>query len=476
MGTVREREDKYEVPPDFSVTEGLLPLVGDGTRVVQREQVLDSAYFDTPDRALLRHRVTLRRRNSATESGWQLKVPAGKARTELHRGDVSADEIPAPLADVVAGIVRGRSLSQVARLRTHRVTHRLLGRDESPLVELAEDTVRASVGADDQDWREVEVELGASGDEKLLDFVGRRLRQAGARPSRYPSKLARVLPLDERPPAGPLTAYLRAQHDRLIGEDMGLRRGRGDVHDARVAIRRMRSTLRTFGALFEAEPRHWLDDELRWFAGLLGEVRDREVLRSHLDGALDELPVEQVLGPVRARIDEQLFSEAVEQRAEVDATMRGERYLALLDRLERFVHAPPLRMKPSTKRLRKYADRAARKAIRRLDQALDAQPSEVDAALHRARKQAKRARYAAELVGPVVGRPATKQARRFEKLQDILGAHQDSVVTAALLHDLGARAGSTGGENGYTYGLLLAREQQRGAAAREQARKWRRRH
>jgi CHAD domain-containing protein len=273
-----------------------------------------------------------------------------------------------------------------------------------------------------------------------------------------------------------MTAYLRAQYERLIAEDVGFRRGHGDVHDARVAIRRLRSTLRTFRPLFVAELRQALDDELRWFAGLLGEVRDREVLRRYLGRVLDEVPDEQILGPVRIRVNEQLLSEAVHQRTEVDEAMRGERYLALLERLERFVHDPPLRRTPSNKRLRKRADRAARKATRRLDQALAAEADAMGAALHRARKQAKRARYAAELVRPIVGRPAKKRARRFEKLQDILGEHQDSVVTAAVLHEFGVRAGNTSGENGFTYGLLLGREQQRGAAAREQARRWRRKH
>jgi CHAD domain-containing protein len=474
MSSVREREDKYEVPPGFSVTEGLRPLVVDGVRVAQREQVLDNAYFDTADRALLRHRVTLRRRRGETENGWQVKLPAGRARTEIHRGDASDDEIPGPLAEVVSGIVRGRPLAEVARLRTHRVTHRLLGRDEAPLVELADDTVHAAVGDLTHEWREVEVELGESGDEKLLAFVGKRLRRTGARPSPYPSKLARVLPSDGRPNHEPLSAYLRKQYDRLITEDVRLRRGQGDVHDARVAIRRLRSTLRTFRPLFEPGSTRSLDAELRWFGGLLGEVRDREVLRRHLDGALDALPAAMILGPVRARVDEHLLSEAVRHQMDVDAALRSERYLTLLDRLERFGQELPLRDEPTRKKLRKRADKAARKAMRRVDRALDADPDAMGGALHQARKQAKRARYAAELVRPITGRPAKKQARRFEKLQDILGEHQDSVVTSALLHDLGRRAGSTAGENGFTYGLLLCREQQRGVVAREQARRWRR--
>jgi CHAD domain len=129
----------------------------------------------------------------------------------------------------------------------------------------------------------------------------------------------------------------------------------------------------------------------------------------------------------------------------------------LLNNVERIVQDPPLHAEASPKTLRKRARRAANKATKRLAQAFDAgEGQEADVRLHSARKATKRARYAAELVRSVIGKRAKKQAQRFEELQDILGEHQDSVITAEVMRTLGAQAGSTAGENGFIYGLLFA--------------------
>jgi CHAD domain-containing protein len=97
-------------------------------------------------------------------------------------------------------------------------------------------------------------------------------------------------------------------------------------------------------------------------------------------------------------------------------------------------------------------------------------PGADDAALHGARKAAKRARYAAEAAAPVLGRKAAKaRIARFRAVQEVLGEHQDSLVAADLLRRMGAVAGTTPGQNGFTYGLLYAREQQLASAARRDA-------
>jgi len=475
VSTYREREDTYDIPGELSVTDALMPLVDDSRRIGQQEHDLENVYFDTADGDLLRQRITLRRRQGGSDSGWQLKVPAGAARTEIHVAD--AQRIPDELADLVAGVARGRELHEVARLQTHRVTHLLLDERDAVLVDVDDDTVRVTTGDGSSEWREVEVELGERGDERLLAAVSDQLRRAGATPSPYPSKLARALSPDDSAGGEPLSDYLRTQYERLIAQDVALRRGDGDVHKARVANRRLRSTLRTFRPLFQPGSTQPLEDELRRHAGQLGEVRDREVLRGYLDGAVRELPAELILGPVRARIGQQLQGDAVRARAEIDTAIRSESYLAFLDKVERFVRQPPLRADPAPKQLRKRAGRAARRTMRRLDRAVrSGEGAAADLALHRARKAAKRARYAAELIRPVAGKRAKKQARRFQALQDVLGEHQDSVVTAQVLHEFGARAGSTAGENGFTYGLLFCRERQRAARTREQARCWLLRH
>ena len=66
-----------------------------------------------------------------------------------------------------------------------------------------------------------------------------------------------------------------------------------------------------------------------------------------------------------------------------------------------------------------------------------------DQELHKARKAGKRARYAAELAHPVLGKKTQKAVKEYQDLQDILGEHQDGVVAADLLRRLGAGTAAT---------------------------------
>jgi hypothetical protein len=59
-----------------------------------------------------------------------------------------------------------------------------------------------------------------------------------------------------------------------------------------------------------------------------------------------------------------------------------------------------------------------------------------------------------------MGKQATKTVKTAKKLQTLLGEHQDSVVSAAFLRRLGAQAGVEMSHNGFTYGILLAKEWQ----------------
>ena len=53
---------------------------------------LENAYFDTTSGSLRELGVTLRRRIGGGESGWQLKVPTGSARTEFRSGSTRRAE------------------------------------------------------------------------------------------------------------------------------------------------------------------------------------------------------------------------------------------------------------------------------------------------------------------------------------------------------------------------------------------------
>ena len=80
-----------------------------------------------------------------------------------------------------------------------------------------------------------------------------------------------------------------------------------------------------------------------------------------------------------------------------------------------------------------------------------------DAAIHEARKAAKRARYAAEAAEPTLGSAASRQAAQARELQQLLGDHHDSVVARTVLLDLAAKARAAG-EDTFTYGLMHQRQ------------------
>ena len=468
MEEVLERELKWEVDEHFA-----LPRLDDivaGADVERRTVHLDSAYYDTADGDLQAHGVLLRRRDGDDDTGWQLKVPDAEGRVEIRTA--LSDTPPSEIADMLTGMRLGKPLVNVATIRTVRDRYRITEpRHRRLCAEVDDDHVRASVDHRLLAWREIEVEFGPAA-RSLPSRLADRLAEAGAHPCRYPSKLARVSRIaPPQPPGGTaagraLTTYMTEQIDHIFDGDLGLRRGRDPIHDTRVAIRRLRSTLRVFGKLLDRSAVGNVDDELKWFAGLLGEVRDCQVQRRRFQVALEEFPLELVLGPVANRINTDLQSDQLRARRTVTDAMKSQRYLDLLATLQRWRTDPPVATPPSVGALTKRARRAQRKADRRLTAAIEAGD---DALLHRARKAAKRARYAAELRVPVQKR-AKKTVKHYKQIQRVLGDHQDGVVASATLRRLAITAGTTAGENGFTYGLLYAREQQAAEDARRRAR------
>ena len=458
----RERELKFDVTSDWSLPDPGALVPADGS-VEQATVRLETTYYDTGAADLLRNRITLRRRAGDLDAGWHLKVPDGDARTEV-RLPPGGDDVPAELQDATLGLRRGAPLQPVAELVTDREIHRILDEDGTALVEIVVDNVTAmqirDVGVTRR-WREVEVEL-VDGDEKLLQRIARWLTKRGAAPSLSGSKLARAVDVEPAKPrdrttlAGLAGSYLDAQADAIVRGDIALRRGSPVVHQTRVATRRYRSVLRVLGGLFDAERASALDAELAWFAGALGLVRDHQVLAEHLDDELAELPPELVLGPVRSRIRETLNAEELESAARLAELMRTERYFALLAELAAWREQLPVAADEPVENVARYLAKARRKVKRRISHAPAGEGR--DAALHRARKAAKRARYVAELAVPELGKNADKVRKSAKQVQSRLGLRQDHVVAAQFLRRVGAVAGSTPGENGFTFGLLFEHE------------------
>jgi CHAD domain-containing protein len=248
--------------------------------------------------------------------------------------------------------------------------------------------------------------------------------------------------------------YLAEQSEVIACNDVALRAGQQVVHKTRVAVRRLRSTLRIFDDVMQHEQSSALDGELRWYADLLGAVRDCDVLAARLKDQIAQLPAQYTLGPVSAQVEEMLTLDRRTAATALREGMASDRYLQLLGTLRIWRTSPPLTDAANAKAAEamSYVRKAKKKATKRLKQANgDAEK------LHRARKAMKRLRYAAELTKPAHPKSA-RVAKKAKRVQTQLGEHQDAVVAAGFLTRLGTRASTTDGTNGFTYGVLLASE------------------
>jgi CHAD domain-containing protein len=481
--------DEWAVPP---LPPDLVAEVRDGGTLD-----LDARYLDTPDHALLRRGVTLRRRTGGDDDGWHLKLPAGSGRDELRApvDEATPDAVPERLLALVDGLRLGGDLVPVAQVLTRRTVRHVCSSDATVVADLVVDEVvgRPAEGAV-RAWREVEVEL-VDGTPDLLDEVVAALVESGASRAQE-GKLARALGRIAQEEAVPQTGAelvrqtLRRHTDRLIGLDPRVRLDDPDaVHQARVASRRLREALRTFRPLLDATVTEPLRGELRWWGGVLGEVRDAEVRRARVAAVLDALPDELALGPVRARTQDDLLGERERAHAAVIELMGSQRYRDLLARIDAIAADPPV-VRHAERPAEEVAARAGRRAWRRLRRKADELAAVLNdasgsgpapgpegivvgpvvddvhlaEALHALRKSAKAARYAAQACEEVVGRPAHRFAKRAEAVQEAAGAHHDAVELAAALRAAGVAA-HLAGESAFTFGLLVAAERARAGQA-----------
>ncbi len=212
----------------------------------------------------------------------------------------------------------------------------------------------------------------------------------------------------------------------------------GAVHDARVALRKLRSTLVVFRPLLDAPRSDALAEDLRWFAGELSEARDAQVVRARVASAV--------------RASEADESQGEELLAELDRAAA-----VSWDRAEAALVAPRLQTMVTAlenARLRGLARRTASEATLlertsdKLDDLIERARATIaeradDERIHALRKRVKRVRFAvASLRDTAVtavpgGTGVGRVAHALEDLQDQLGEYQDAVVTAALLDQIG---------------------------------------
>ena len=290
-----------------------------------------------------------------------------------------------------------------------------------------------------------------------------------------PLRLSEPVTVD--PSATPVD-HVRASLDQrlraLLTHEPGTRTGEDieDLHQMRVAVRRMRATLKAARPLLDAA---WSDDlraELGWLGGALGPVRDLDVLLLRLHREIASLPPdEQNAG---GALLDALERERATARAAMLEALTAPRYFGLLERLAETVSAPLPTPAPGDAPQPALVDlvRAeARKLRRAVEKAGDNPPDEV---LHALRIRGKRVRYTGELVAPSLrGTPAGKQVKRLlsatTALQEVLGDHQDACVAEQRIRGLLAGLDVTP-DTVFVAGRLVERETHRAA---EKRREWR---
>jgi CHAD domain-containing protein len=374
-----------------------------------------ATYVDTPDRRLARAGIPLRRRVEKGKSIWEARI--GETTVSAPGGPAQP---PAELRRVLAALLRGQDVVQVARLRR--------GKNDVALLD---------------------------GQRVLASYVG--MDEALAALLEAPAE--EDAPAKGAPAVEHLRAFLRTQLKEIERHDPALRVGSDpeDLHKLRVAVRRSRAALREARALIGAEQGRALRDELRWLGRQLGPARDLDVLLARLRSEVAELDGPDAVPA--AKIVAQLEAEREAAQAELLATLDSPRYAELLAAFEQIVSSPPLAT--SDVSLKRVAQREFRKLERQVDR-LGPAPS--NDALHRTRIQAKRLRYATELSAQLLGKDGERVVAAAKKFQDVVGAHQDAVVAEGRIRDAVRRARAVGA--GLVAGRLIERERARRVESR----------
>ena len=406
------------------------------------ESQLTTTYYDTADLRLAARDTSVRR----TGSRWVLRTHADdgsvvEVETEAEADAPEAEDgVPADLGEVILGSVRDKGVEPVACVRTTRVERRLLDIDGRELARIADDVVdgqRFTTGCVElSHWRQLTVELiGGAAD--LLDLVAASLDPMTELPTgdetctgssagrRDRSSTSGVTTRTHRRPACSATGCAR-RSSAIVDLDWAVRTGRPDaVAGMRRATLRLRCDLATWKPYIDGSRTEPIRDELHWLAGVLGLLRDAEMLDTRLVGTIQDLPADMVVGPVRSRVGNELSERKAHASDGVHGALDGGRYFALLDDLETLAEAAPFTAHADGPADELLVERLAhtvgrvRRALAPLD--LPATPEVRADQLRTVRKAARRAGFAAEALEPRFERRARRLADRMRGLEDALG-------------------------------------------------------
>jgi len=424
---------------------------------------LVDTYVDTEDWRVGRSGYVLRVRRAGAQGEVTLKDTAGATAGLRRRLEITEPLPPdgidslgaeGPVGRRIRSLAGTRSLRPVLEVRTTRRPYELqVGEETVAEVALDETAISAGDGQRPTRLRRVEVEVDARWVHALTPLVEHLRGSCGLQPatlSKFEAGLmAAGLEVPGPPDLGPTQSpsspsvgdvafvVLRRNLAAMTAHEPGTRLGEDpeELHDMRVAARRMRAALSLFKDMLPVRAQHFRD-ELGWLGRMLGAVRDLDVQLERIDewakelsqedkGALDELA--GLLGRERDVARSQLL--ACLESIRYERLVSG--FSAMLrqgpSRRSAAARAPALAVVPD---LVESRHRSTSKAAKR------AQRSGAPDDFHRLRINCKRLRYALEFVAEIYDGQTSKMVRSVVRIQDSLGLMQDARVAATRLHEL----------------------------------------
>ncbi len=463
----KEIELKLRLPSSQVRRLQLHPLLS-GQRP-QKYRLLNT-YYDTPELDLRKRGVALRLRRKGW-AVWLMTVKGGDGGSGglAQRSEWEAPTQPGVFDFSIVTDVALREFLESQRPRLQAVfstdftrTAWTLKRAES-VIELALDrgkisaTAPGSADAASQALCEVELELieGASPD-ALFELAIELAGELHLHPEIL-SKAERGYALSDSAMAQPVKAFNAAVERTMSPVDAfraialaclaQLQRNESGaiaggnpeyVHQARVAIRRLRSAFRLFSPLLSADFVATYSPRWKELAGHLGSARDWDVFLTETLAPLEEaFPADADLPVLRAR------GEEIQRKAQESAgvALRQKEYSQLLLAFSAalFRETPPtiaVRGKDAVS-LRKFAGRRLQNRARAIEKLAGERGKMNAERRHELRIAFKKLRYALEFFAPILShKHLSRYQTSLSTIQDLLGTLNDQVTASRLIKEL----------------------------------------
>lgn len=460
-GAFVEREMKFRLPQGADAASLRDAVESAGFRLEPAGTVEHAdRYLDTDDWVLYRAGLALRlrseeggvrleaktlgseREGTLTRQEWTQEAPGGDPPwSTLPAGPVQA------LLQPLSGMGVIERLAIRASVRNERECFRWLSGDA-----LVGSLTVDHVFIPPAEYREVELEL-ANGKTGALGEVSRAVKERlGIHPAVQTKLVAALQARGERLPEpeemrhalSPADRLLDVAHktfarhlSRMLWNEPGTRLGVDPeyLHDMRVAVRRLRTSIEVLAEGFPGAVREEFETDLRWVGGRLGRVRDLDVMADRVRSmSVEAAPFER---PALRVFSQSLALRRTRRRMRLVERLDSARYREFVAKARGWIEAgPPAGVLVPEGVMAAYtaAPRITGRWTEAMNTAFEKAYRTMEIGdLHALRIAAKKARYSYEYFADLEGPAALRRAKRIAALQDFLGKHLDTAILARRL-------------------------------------------